>query len=487
MFKLFSRFLKKKNQGERAFQSAILDRLNAEWVFAPTHINKDLSSLETMKSRCRDAAKNDGNMKKYISMRQTNIVGPNGITLISNIKDFKTEKPDKIANAIIESKYEDFSKKKNFSVDEQSSRTDVENLIVASLAYDGEIFIRIIPGYNNKYQFAIQVLDSINCKSSRNETLPNGNQIVNGIEINGFGKPLRYHFEFGNTTDPYCNFKRVAIPAEQVIHLFYKEYPEQNRGIPLAQSGIKRLNYLQGAAEAELIAARLSACKTAFYTRPKGESFGNEADIQADGTLRNKLAPGTIDSLPEGWGISTIDPTHPNGNFAEFAKVMMRDIANAWNVSYNELANDLEGVNYSSIRQGVMFERDCWSTEQQFLINNFETIIFNKWLEINLINGNLAPLPYSKIEKFANRDKWQPRSWEWVDPLKDAQANEIKVKNGWTTNNLVTSKQGGDYYDNLDQIKQEQDAAKKLGIEKQEEKPKDKKEDLTNSDKSNEE
>ena len=471
MLKKFLRLFKKDDCSHvRSFQSAVLDRLNAEWVMSPLHINNELSSLDTMKGRCRNAAKNDGIMKKYISMRQTNIVGPNGITLISNVRDFKTSNPDKLANAMIESKYQDFSKKQNFSTCQTMSRIDVENLIVGSLAYDGEVFIRIVPGYKNKYQFAIQVLDSVNCKIGRNEILPTGAKIVNGIEIDGFGKPVRYHFEFGNPSSPYGNYKRIAIPAEQMIHIFYKEYPEQNRGIPLAQSGVKLLNYLAGATEAELIAARVSACKTSFYTRPKGESFGNEADIQADGTLLNKLSPGTIDTLPEGWGVQTIDPNHPNGNFGIFAKVVMRNIANAFNVSYNELANDLEGVNYSSIRQGVMFERDCWATEQQFLIDNFETIVFNKWLEINLLNGNLAPLPYSKLEKFANKDTWQPRSWEWVDPLKDAQANELKVKNGWSTNYQITSKQGGDYYDNLEQIKQELDAAKKAGIKQEENK-----------------
>ena len=73
-------------------------------------------------------------------------------------------------------------------------------------------------------------------------------------------------------------------------------------------------------------------------------------------------------------------------------------------------------------------------------------------------------MPYAKLTKFINCDKWQGKRWTWVDPAKDAQTNEIMVANGWKTNDQITSEQGGDYYDNINQISQENKLKDKLGL-----------------------
>jgi capsid protein len=50
---------------------------------------------------------------------------------------------------------------------------------------------------------------------------------------------------------------------------------------------------------------------------------------------------------------------------------VLRGAANGAGVSYNALANDLENVNYSSIRAGVQEDQAHWKTLQQFMITRF--------------------------------------------------------------------------------------------------------------------
>jgi len=467
---IFKRLFISEKKQKRSFNAAKINRLSGDWITSPQQINEELKTdLNKLKVRCRDAAKNDAHMKKFLRMREVNIVGDNGIVLISSAIDSVTKQLDSKANEVIENLYRDFSNKKNFTVDGSMSRRDVEKLLVSSLVYDGEFFARIVRGYENDHNIAIQIMDSYQCDmlyNTGNKQLANGNYVVNGVEINDYGKPINYYFLTGRPDSYSLMTKRICIPAEDIIHVFKREYAGQTRGIPLAAAGIMKLNDLAGYTEAEIIAARTAACKMGFYTVPAGdEMIGPNDTKDIDGTsLLKEASPGTFEQLPQGWDFKTHNPDHPTGNHAAFVKTTLREIANAWNVSYNELANDLEGVNYSSIRQGVLFERDCWKDEQQFVIDHFETIIFNEWLKINLLNGKLAPLPYAKLGKFLNCDKWQGKRWTWVDPAKDAQTNEIMVANGWKTNDQITSEQGGDYYDNINQISQENKLKDKLGL-----------------------
>lgn len=470
---LFKRFFSSKKPLVRKFNAANVNRLSSDWLKSKIHINQDLKSdSSSLKVRCREAAKNDAHMRKYLRMRQINIVGEAGIQLNVRVKDIGTNQVDTIASDLIESKYNDFSKAQFFTVDGKMSRRDVENLLVSSLAYDGEFFCRKVRGFNNKYNFSLQVLDPMNFDLlSNNEKLSNGNYVINGVEIDKYGKPVNYYY-LESRQDSYNTYQnKIKIPAEDIIHVFFTEFTGQTRGIPLATSGITKLNDLAGYTEAEIIAARIAASKMGFYITPQGDEVIGQTDTKDvdNKTVLTEVSPGTFESLPEGWDFKGFDPQHPTGNYSQFVKTILREIANGWNVSYNELANDLEGVNYSSIRQGVLFERDCWKNEQQFIIDHFETVIFNEWLRINLMNGQLSPLPYAKLNKFENCDTWQGKRWTWVDPQKDAATNEIMVANGWKTNDQVTAEQGGDYYDNVQQIAKEkqiqEDAGVKLGIE----------------------
>lgn len=462
-------FSSKKSISKRTFQAAKINRLTNDWIQSPIQINQDIkSSLKVLKSRCREASKNDAHMKKYLKMRQVNIVGDSGLKLIAASKDLVTQKLDSIANDIIERAYKEFSRKEFFTVDGKMSRRDVENFIVASMAYDGEVFFRKLKGFNNKFNFSLQIIDSVLCDLNYSliQSQGNGNYIINGVEIDSYGKPVAYWFN-QSRPDSYDTIQaRIRIPSNEIIHIFEHEYPGQTRGIPKAAAGLLKLNDLAGYTEAEIIAARIAASKMGFYKVPKGEKLcavGEEKD-ETEKNYIQEVSAGVFEALPEGWEFQDFNPTHPTGNHSNFVKSTLREIANAWNVAYNEFANDLEGVNYSSIRQGVLFERDCWKDEQQFLIEHFETLVFNEWLELNLLNGVLNPLPYSKLAKFLNCDRWQARRWHWVDPTKDANANEIMVRNGWKTNTMVTSEQGGNYEDNLNDIAKEEALQDKLGL-----------------------
>jgi lambda family phage portal protein len=131
------------------------------------------------------------------------------------------------------------------------------------------------------------------------------------------------------------------------------------------------------------------------------------------------------------------------------------------------LANDLEGVNYSSIRAGLMDEREFYKSIQRWFIDTITTPIFEAWLETNILNGTLN-LPVAKLDKFNSPD-WKPRRWAWVDPEKDINAQIKAVDNHFKSRRQVISEGGGDIEDVLRDIKRDEDLAEEVGLDKPEE------------------
>jgi 3-dehydroquinate dehydratase len=253
---------------------------------------------------------------------------------------------------------------------------------------------------------------------------------------------------------------RIRIPADEIIHLFITERSDQSRGLPWLVASMQGMKMLDGYAEAELVAARTGAAKMGFFTKKTPDGWDGEVD--GDGNLSMDASPGTIEELPAGVEFKEWSTDHPNSGYGDFVKSRLRGIATSLGISYNTLASDLEGVNYSSIRAGLIEEREVWKAIQRFLIEHCVEDIFTEWLSIELLSGRLG-LPFEKITKF-NQPEFQGKRWAWVDPKKDMEASILGIRSGQTPLRKVVSENGGDIYDVLRSIKADNDLAASLGV-----------------------
>ena len=161
--------------------------------------------------------------------------------------------------------------------------------------------------------------------------------------------------------------------------------------------------------------------------------------------------------------IKLFDPTHPTSAFSDFHKAVLRGIASGLGVSYASLASDLKNVNYSSIRQGALEERDFYRTLQQFAIEHFVEPVFLRWLAASMTSGDL-PLPMVKFEKFAENMVSRPRGFSWVDPLKEINANIVGLQNGVLSLQDVAAHYGRDVEEVFEAVERERELAESHGI-----------------------
>ena len=203
--------------------------------------------------------------------------------------------------------------------------------------------------------------------------------------------------------------------------------------MPWIHAALLRVNKLDKYEEAELVAARGGASKMGFISDgDDGTGYTGDDDEETadDDYLFEEFEPGMIGKLKKGQQFFGFNPDHPNSSFNDFVKINLRGIAASLGESYNQFAQDLEGVSFGSLRQGALSERAVWMGLQVWLIEDALERIFSAWLEQGLLAGAITnragrPLPIDRFEKFLEHE-WQPRRWDWIDPLKDTTADRFQ-------------------------------------------------------------
>jgi len=313
---------------------------------------------------------------------------------------------------------------------------------------------------DSSFGFKLQFLDTNRLDENLNKNLGNGAVIRMGIEFDTTGRPAAYHLLTNLENEASAGARYERIEADNIIHAFMGERPEQIRGATWMASAMSRLNMLGAYEEAELVAARIGASKMGFYTSDARASFIGEEDDQ--GYLIDAAEPGQFAQLPAGTNFTTFDPTHPTSAFKDFNKAILRGISSGLGVAYNSLASDLEGVSFSSIRSGTIEERDQWRVKQNWMIQHFMDRVYEQWLSMQLLNGSMG-LSMTDFDKLTEI-RWQPKAWTWVDPLKDIKASTEAINAGIKTASEVVAEQGGDIEDVYDQLAYEQQLAKEKGL-----------------------
>lgn len=459
---------------KRGYNAAEYNRLTAGWNSVNTSANVDLyRNLDTLRARSRDLCHNNDYAKRFLSMVAANVVGGNGIILQSRIYD-APGKPDTWANDAVEGAWQRWAKRGVCDVTGRLSWRDLQLLVIKTVARDGECLVRKVRGKTagNAFGYALQVLD-IDRLDTKLVRIAEGstNEIRMGVEVDSFGRAVAYWLRPYHPGDLWLAQGQVysmhqRVPAEDIHHVYTADRPEQLRGVPWMHAAMVQLQNLGGYEEAAVIAARVGASKMGFFTSPDGVPVKDGEDEA--GVPFTEAEPGSFGTLPQGYDFTPFNPDYPHAMYGEFVRACLRGVASGMGVSYHSLANDLTQVNFSSIRAGTLEERDQWISMQQWLIDSFVEPVMQDMLrsalafgQVTLANGSALPL--DKFDKLSAHT-WQARRWQWVDPLKDMEANVLAIQNGLKAPQDIAAELGVDYEDVLVKIKQAQDLAEKIGV-----------------------
>jgi len=448
------------------YAAAEFSRLTASLLSESQYINTTLRyQLRTLRARSRQASQNNPFGKRFVQMVADNVFGPMPFRLQAKAK-FKNGRLDTSANDKIETAFRRWGVVGECEITGRWSWNTTQRLIGRILPTDGEVLIRKIEGGDTRFGYQLQLIDVDRLDEQKNQKLSNGSVINMGVEMDAVSRPLAYHVLKRKPVSWDRGYVREyeRIPADEIFHLFVPDFAEQARGVPWMYAALLNLVHLGAFEEAAVIAARVGASKMGFFTSPDGDpSAMADSKDGNTGDFYDEVDPGQFGTLPPGYGFTGYDPKYPDAAVEPFIKACLRGVSAGLGVSYHNLANDLEGVNYSSARIGELSERDMWKGLQTFIVDHLHQPLYEDWLPIQVIRGNIA-LPLSAggalaLDKY--RDvTWQPKRWAWTDPLKEVNANILAIDNRLKSRTRVIAEQGEDVEDVLEELAQEEQMAK---------------------------
>lgn len=455
-----------------AFEGASSGRRMGSWGTSTAGPNAGLfTSVNRLRARSRELIRNNPLMDGGVDTFVANIIGT-GITP-------RWQLNDKDLKNTIQELWCDWVKEADAGG--ISDFYGLQALVSRALIDAGECFARKIPrppGGDLSVPAQIQLLEADHLDETYNSVAPNGNEIRMGIEIDPEGTRQAYWMFREHPGESYLlkvfTMERIRIPADQILHVFRPLRIGQMRGRPWLSSIIVKLHELDQYEDAELVRKKSAAMFGGFITESQpgitpGAILGRQGGTSAgDNAVTNNIIaiePGTFPVLPVGKDVRFSNPVDVGTTYEPWIKQQLREIAAGWGITYEQLTGDLSGVNYSSIRAGLLeFRRRCVMLQFQTLVFQFCDPIARFWMDQAVLAGKLILNGYLPNRRIYRRIKWRPDGWPWVDPLKDILAEQLSVRNGFKSRSQVIAEKGGDIETVDKEIAEENARADEMGL-----------------------
>ena len=249
------------------------------WV-QDARFDADAATREEILRKARYFEKNNGLVNRLADLFEQFTVGSTGLTVLPASSD---EAWNVEASAAWKGwqPYADQCSRQPFGV--------LQSLIARRWFIDGEIFILKTRGKNRPDEPArprIQLIEGHRVGTPANLSQQEGQNIIDGVEVDQRGRPVAYHVRDGFNDDSYRR-----IPADQIIHVFEPSRPGEYRGISFFAPVLNDLHDLDDLMLLEMAAAKDAAEKSTIY-----ETLSGEFDTTSEGLRREKFSQTTQSS-----------------------------------------------------------------------------------------------------------------------------------------------------------------------------------------------
>lgn len=491
-FKFLNVFNKKQKQVQSSNAMLTQDRIGKMGGFLGqiySFLTDDGESFDIVKTltKARNYAISDPIVISFIRCMKNNVVGHTGFTLQSKFSAFDIEKNAYI-NTKIETEWYNFTKAGNFDISGRYNIIDFLQLALQQYIVDGEAVIRIYK--TGKYGIQLQLMQFDSIDYNMNEA-----NIINGVEIDGYTKPIAYWIKGHNT-------KSVRVPAEEIIHLVNTFDVAKYRGISFLAPVLPLIKDINTYRKAEITAAINEATSVLTYESDKDygrayEGAATVADLANFKPGSKETAPANtgenilkafenssvrvgglaIEALPPGVRLNQLSSNHPSSSSPEFQKSFYKALAAGLGVSYLTLMLDLDASTYSGSRATALLERPTYKRFRATLIDQILERIYQLWLP-SVLRKYSADMP--KVENMYEayyEHEFMALGFDYINPKDEADAQVVAIQNGLVTYTSVLAERGIDLEDHLKTIQSEQEKMAKYGIslgqyaQKQAEKP----------------
>lgn len=473
------------------------ERMTMLW--APPVQSADMDLLPVKQGldvRSRDVLRNDAYVRGGATIHQDNIVGAlyalNAKPAIRVLPAAFDETWETEFQEEVEERFTLWAESPDNWVDasRQNTFTEMVRLAVGVHTASGEV-LNSVEWTRQVYRPFQTMLQFIDTDRLSNPPMKIGDpRLKGGILKDRWGAPSIYYFRMAHQSDWNTNGDNTrwrAVRARkpwgraQIIHIFEQFRPDQSRGVAEMVSALKEMRMTKNfrditlqnavvnatfaaAIESDLpsadVFAQIGGADTVgaslgdqagsyaqHFLSQVAEYSGGAKNMALDGVKIPHLFPGTkLNLLPAGKG-------GPLGQ--EFESSLLRYIAAALGVSYEQLAKDYTKTNYSSARAAMAETWKRMASIKRTVADRYATMIYRLWLEEVINKGVLDTLPSEARETgwlyeaqrldALSRCDWIGASKGQIDELKETQAAILRLRHGLSTLEIEAGRLGQDW------------------------------------------
>ncbi len=362
---------------------------------------------------------------------------------------------------------------------------DLLRLLFRTRLIQGEL--AILPHYlpdrpGATFGTAFQAVDPD--RISNDMDMPDTYDLRSGVRIDEFGGAVSYQVRKAHEADAVFGFSPDQYQWEEIpaydetgrprfILAFERERADQHRGVSLLAAAMPEFKVASDYKAAELQAALANAMVAAFTESSMDmgtlmEMFGNDAGalLKERGEYRAPLQGGAVIPLFPGDKFSSHNPARPNTAFPAFMDSVTRHIAaGGFELPKNFVLRDFDGGSYVSLKLAFNTAWRTVATARQWLKSHVLDVFYEMILEEAVGRGFIEAPNFYQFRRAWSRCNWIYDGAGWLDPVREAQAAQLRMAIGISTLQDECGEQGRDWEEVLEQRAAEQARMRVLGLD----------------------
>ena len=330
----------------------------------------------------------------------------------------------------------------------------------------GEVFLRFRPRRLEDglvVPLQVQMLPSEMLPLNHNAVDGSSNVIRQGIEFDRLGRRVAFHFlrrHPGDSTDPGLAGETVRVLASEVLHIIDPVEAGQLRGVSRFAPAIVKLFLLDQYDDAELDRKKVAAMYAMFVTSPAPDNPLAPPDEEYE------VAPGQVVRLDPGEDVTVSAPADSGSTYEPFQDRTLLQISAALGIPYGYLSNDGAKGNFSNSRLSLIeFRRRVSAWQHSVMVFQMCRPVWARFMDTAVLAGALRLPGYDRRRAEYLACNWLPTKWDWVDPLKDANAEIAQIEAGLKSRTQAIAERGYDAEQVDAEIARERDRERRLGLD----------------------
>ena len=289
----------------------------------------------------------------------------------------------------------------------------------------------------------------------------NSDSIVHGVEMDGGRRRIAYHIAAEEinplrAVTPTTSFRRIpkrdAAGFPNVLHLYDPKRMSQTRGVTAFAPSVVPIQYHEDLQFATLLKAKVASFVAIFRQYDADAKVGSgrqggsrTAESLVDGSSRVVEKTGLAQTITgdPGEKLTGFSPNIPNPEYFPHMSMILGIIAINLDLPMVVFLLDPSKTNFSSWRGAIDQARMRFRQRQDWLRRNFHSPVVEwqvrRWMASDPALRNLP----STVNPFGH--SWKRPKWAYIEPLKDAQADDLRISRNLESASAVCAESGRDW------------------------------------------